>query len=63
MAADSLDKGYAWDQRDYTTRLLTEVELPWQTDTSTFPVKPEADPIETSKTMIKKYGESSDASV
>ena len=56
MAADALDKGYAWDQRDYTTRLLSEVELPWQTNTSTFPIKPEADPIATSQHMIKKYG-------
>ena len=56
MASDSLEKGYEWDQRDYTARLLTEVELPWQTNTSTFPVEPEADPIATSHTMIKKYG-------
>lgn len=56
MAADSLDKGYEWDQRNYAARLLTEVELPWQTDTTTFPVEPEADPIATSKKMIKKYG-------
>ena len=52
----SPEKGYEWDQRDYTARLLTEVELPWQTNTSTFPVEPEADPIATSHTMIKKYG-------
>ena len=32
-----------------------QVELPWQTDTTTFPVEPEADPIATSKAMIKKY--------
>jgi hypothetical protein len=50
------EKGYEWDQRDYTARLLTEVELPWQTNTSAFPVEPEADPIATSHTMIKKYG-------
>ena len=56
MATDALDKGYAWDQRDYSTRLLREVELPWQTDTSLFPVEPEADPIATSQKMFKKYG-------
>ena len=56
MAADSLDKGYAWDQRDYTARLLTDVELPWQTDTSTFPVEPEGDAVGTSKKLLEKYG-------
>ena len=28
MAADSLDKGYEWDQRNYAARLLTEVSTP-----------------------------------
>ena len=56
MAEESLTKGYAWEQGLYTSRLLTEVELPFQTNTTTFPVEPEADPIATSQTMIKKYG-------
>ena len=63
MAADSLDKGDAWDQRDYTGRLLTDVELPWQTDTSTFPMEPEADSVGISKKMLEKYGGSSLGSV
>ena len=45
-----------WDQRAYTAAMLAQVEEPWQTDRTSFPVEPEADAIAVSKAMHAKYG-------
>ena len=45
-----------WDQRAYTSAMLTTVEEPWQTDRTSFPVEPEADALVVSKAMHAKYG-------
>jgi hypothetical protein len=56
MATESLNKKFQWDQRRYTAELLTTVEEPWQTNTSTFPVEPEADVVSVSQQLFAKYG-------
>ena len=49
-------KGAGWDQRAYSEAVLSQVEEPWQTDRTSFPVEPEADAIDVSKAMHAKYG-------
>jgi len=56
MANESLQKQYQWDQSRYAQALLTQVELPWQTENTSYPTAPESDVIATSKAMKVKYG-------
>ena len=52
----SLKERKPWDQGAFNEELLKQVELPWQTDTTTFPVEPESDAVATCRAMQEKYG-------
>mgnify|MGYP002174309542 CR=1 FL=1 len=51
-----VQKVFPWAQAAYAKKVLAEVELPWQTDTTQFPSAPESDAVATSNEMHAKYG-------
>ena len=55
-AEASLKERKPWDQGAFEEALLEQVELPWQTDTTAFPVAPEYDAVATCRAMQAKYG-------
>merc|ERR1719273_1115936 len=58
MALDCLHFHNIWNQSNYTNINFNSVELPWQTDTTTFPTKPEFDAVELVTTLFAKYVQS-----
>jgi hypothetical protein len=47
-----------WDQQLYQQWVLERVELPWQTDTTTFPVVPTRDAVAVAEKMFARYAAS-----
>jgi alpha-N-acetylglucosaminidase len=44
-----------WDQAACGARIMAEVQLPFQTNRSVYPTKPEADAVAVSKALLAKY--------
>lgn len=56
-AMNSLANGTAWKDvnAEYCSDMFLKVALPWQTDTTTYPVAPEGDAVAVSQKLIAKY--------
>eukprot|EP00755_Sulcionema_specki_P003087 Sspe_Gene.3497::Locus_1162_Transcript_1_1_Confidence_1.000_Length_2577::g.3497::m.3497/K01205/NAGLU; alpha-N-acetylglucosaminidase len=57
--AINMVKNGSWASGQYATKVLNEVEQPWQKDLTPFPTTPTGDPVTVSQAMFDKYLSSS----
>ena len=55
LQADEMSPETSWNQTAYAEAVLAQVELPWQTNTESFPSEAEADALVVSRAMHAKY--------